>query len=246
MSDSASSHRSITSHQKRTRTIFPLAHPPPKSAQKLRLNPKLLLQIQQLSPSNRPVAILEVWQPSIFTGRVAKEFPNQPRVRSGDVYVTQSEGYTNLQHARNESEEGDEEGGSGEKDLVGVIGKGGEASEIYASSGRVWEAKNVESGYRFEVKDGDEVRVLEWERKRGSKAKESEMFVLCIADEKGLRRPWIAEMSRVCIEVKGWDRAVRDHLSDWVGRDDEHWDAGFYTLILMFGVYAASQEGWFS
>ncbi|GKZ32839.1 hypothetical protein AbraIFM66950_002479 [Aspergillus brasiliensis] len=76
---------------------FPLAHPPPKSSPCLRLTPRLLLQVQQLSTTTtkpirqRVLPILEIYQPP----RLGKSLPKCPRKLHGrDLYILQSDAYT--------------------------------------------------------------------------------------------------------------------------------------------------------
>ncbi|GLB04313.1 hypothetical protein AtubIFM57258_010277 [Aspergillus tubingensis] len=99
MSTQDSDAESSISSQTRTKTpkhTFPLAHPPPKSTPCLRLSPRLLLQIQQLSITSnrhRALPILEIYQPP----RQGKSLPNCPRKLHGrDLYILQSDAYTDI------------------------------------------------------------------------------------------------------------------------------------------------------
>ncbi|PYH73639.1 uncharacterized protein BO88DRAFT_401234 [Aspergillus vadensis CBS 113365] len=99
MSTQDSDAESSISSQTRTKTpkhTFPLAHPPPKSSPCLRLTPRLLLQIQQLSITSnrhRVLPILEIYQPP----RQGKCLPNCPRKLHGrDLYILQSDAYTDI------------------------------------------------------------------------------------------------------------------------------------------------------
>ncbi|RAK86455.1 hypothetical protein BO79DRAFT_239150 [Aspergillus costaricaensis CBS 115574] len=99
MSTQDSDAESSISSQTRTKTpkhTFPLAHPPPKSTPCLRLTPRLLLQIQQLSITSnrhRALPILEIYQPP----RQGKSLPNCPRkIHGRDLYILQSDAYTDI------------------------------------------------------------------------------------------------------------------------------------------------------
>ncbi|PYH36224.1 uncharacterized protein BO87DRAFT_414210 [Aspergillus neoniger CBS 115656] len=99
MSTQDSDAESSISSQTRTKTpkhTFPLAHPPPKSTPCLRLSPRLLLQIQQLSITSnrhRALPILEIYQPP----RQGKSLPNCPRkIHGRDLYILQSDAYTDI------------------------------------------------------------------------------------------------------------------------------------------------------
>ncbi|BCS01089.1 uncharacterized protein AKAW2_51430A [Aspergillus luchuensis] len=99
MSIQDSDAESSISSQTRTKTpkhTFPLAHPPPKSTPCLRLSPRLLLQIQQLSITSnrhRALPILEIYQPP----RQGKSLSNCPRkIHGRDLYILQSDAYTDI------------------------------------------------------------------------------------------------------------------------------------------------------
>ncbi|OJJ62999.1 hypothetical protein ASPSYDRAFT_55708 [Aspergillus sydowii CBS 593.65] len=92
---------------------FPFAHPPPKKSSKtkksrqcLRLSTRRLLQIQQLQQTTstpRVTPILELYRPSSFGKSIPLHNENGSRkVRSRDLYLTQSEPYTHLRN-RNRS-----------------------------------------------------------------------------------------------------------------------------------------------
>ncbi|OJI81214.1 hypothetical protein ASPTUDRAFT_193120 [Aspergillus tubingensis CBS 134.48] len=99
MSTQDSDAESSISSQTRTKTpkhTFPLAPPPPKSTPCLRLSPRLLLQIQQLSITSnrhRALPILEIYQPP----RQGKSLPNCPRkIHGRDLYILQSDAYNDI------------------------------------------------------------------------------------------------------------------------------------------------------
>lgn len=166
-------------------SVFPLAHPPPKPTQCLRLTPKLLLQIQHLSPkSTRPLPVLEVWQPSRFAARPCATLP---KLHAGDMYITQSEAYASLSgenHHPNSGLEAEAEASSLEA-VVGVIyhppaqktkarkeGPGpaqAEAEVHFPLTRRAWSASvTAEGWYRFQGRGEAGEYVLEWKR-RGEK-----------------------------------------------------------------------------
>ncbi|KAF5857058.1 hypothetical protein ETB97_006302 [Aspergillus alliaceus] len=233
---------------------FPLAHPPPPK-HTLRLTSHLSLQIQQLTPtSRRPTPILEVYQPSCF-GKTLAGGPRKLTAR--DMYIVQSEEYTHLP-------------GQSAGTIVGAIympvreetKKKGLSGGVWFPFGGGWEVSKVERGYRFSVRklrtdgEGEVVRVVEWE-KRSSRSRPSsaesgsemkgDRFVLSIADttQSGLRRPWLATLTRKGFKVGGWNRAQREYLSSALrGHGDVDEDAALYTCLLTMGVCVAAQEGW--
>ncbi|PWY85955.1 hypothetical protein BO70DRAFT_428041 [Aspergillus heteromorphus CBS 117.55] len=86
----------------------------------MRLTPRLLLQIQQLSSSNRALPILEIYQPPTL----GKHLPHCPRkLHSRDLYVLQSDAYTNLPSAGTAShqEGGKKQDPSSSVAVAGVI-----------------------------------------------------------------------------------------------------------------------------
>ncbi|GIC90992.1 uncharacterized protein Aud_007430 [Aspergillus udagawae] len=178
---------SIPAPQKQLKgqSIFPLAHPPPKPTQRLRLTPKLLLQIQHLSPtSTRPLPVLEAWQPSRFAARPCA---NLPKLHAGDIYITQSEAYTSLSgdnHNHNLASGSDSE--ASHEAVVGVIyqahaqkaksEKEGPApaqaqAEVHfpLGAGRWTASATTGGGYRFQARDGNGEYVLEWRRRETGK-----------------------------------------------------------------------------
>ncbi|KAJ5090877.1 hypothetical protein N7532_009561 [Penicillium argentinense] len=103
-SDGASDERPSSPHAK-IQANFQIARPPPKST--LRLAPKLLLQIQQLAPNHRPVPVLGIWQPPFRKSKLTRDFPQRPKLRTGDIYATLDEPYIINSHLRKESTKSD-------------------------------------------------------------------------------------------------------------------------------------------
>ncbi|KAJ5895073.1 hypothetical protein N7495_006764 [Penicillium taxi] len=73
---------------------FQIACRPPKST--FCLSPKLVLQVQQVLPNHRPIAVLECWQPPFRKGKLTRDFHHRPKLRSGDLYATHAEGFTSI------------------------------------------------------------------------------------------------------------------------------------------------------
>ncbi|OGM40090.1 hypothetical protein ABOM_011403 [Aspergillus bombycis] len=267
MSDTESTQTTSTSITSRTSTthtttstkppqpttqIFPLAHPPPPK-HTLRLTPHLTLQIQQLTPtSRRPIPILEVYQPTRF-GKTLGDAPRKLTAR--DMYIVQSDGYAHLPEDQSQGA------------VVGVIYMPAKEENrkmafpgggVWFPVGEGWEVSvTVRGGYRFMFKgraDGVS-RVVEWEKRvakgrsssaasEGSEMKGDVRFTLNIA-ESGLRRPWLATLTKQGLKVGGWDRAQREYLASSLRSENEvEEDAALFTSILTMGVYVAAQEGW--
>lgn len=220
-------------------TTFPLAHPPPKPTQRLRLTPKLLLQIQHLSPkSTRPLPVLEVWLPSRFAGRLCAN-ANLPKLRAGDMYITQSEAYTSLSgdshsHSHNLAAESEATGSQEAVAVVGVIyhahahaqkprakSKEDEAQAAvhFPLGGRTWTASaTAGGGYRFQTREGQ--HVLEWKRRGTStdaaQGADSARFVLGIVDVRTRRGARVALLTKRGFEVGCWERLPREGLQECV------------------------------
>ncbi|GFF78498.1 hypothetical protein IFM62136_09833 [Aspergillus lentulus] len=226
-------------------SVFPLARPPPKPTQRLRLTPKLLLQIQHLSPkSTRPLPVLEVWQPSRFAARPCATLP---KLHAGDMYVTQSEAYASLSgddHDRNLTSDSD-----ANQEVAGVIyhppaqktkakkeepepGQA-EAEVHFPLTGRTWTARvTATGGYRFQGRDGAAEYVLEWKRRGEEKRNTSfsssstdpapgaggdSRFVLGIVDMKTRRGARVASLTKKGFEVGCWERLPLEGLRECVG-----------------------------
>ncbi|EAW25201.1 uncharacterized protein NFIA_106900 [Aspergillus fischeri NRRL 181] len=229
-------------------SVFPLAHPPPKPTQRLRLTPKLLLQIQHLSPkSNRPLPVLEVWQPSRFAARPCATFP---KLHAGDMYITQSEAYASLSGENHNHNPGSEaEADASHEAVVGVIyhppaqktkakKEGPEPAQAevevhFPLTGRTWSASvTAGGGYRFQGRDEAGVYVLEWKR-RGEKERSRSFsssstdrapgpgadsrFVLGIVDMRTRRGARVASLTKKGFEVGCWERLPLEGLQECVG-----------------------------
>ncbi|KAJ5095923.1 hypothetical protein NUU61_005279 [Penicillium alfredii] len=164
-------------HQSQPKTkiqaTFQIARPPPKSHQRLRLTPKLLLQFQQLTPNNRPIPVLEIWQPSFRKSKLTRGFPKRPKLSTGDLYAALNEPYitgNSNSHQTNSARSSSYEkadANSQEKDIVAVICRpAGEdrASAIHFHHARcAWQAIPGNAGsernipcYRFVVDNDDD------------------------------------------------------------------------------------------
>src|SRR5438046_9723303 len=109
----------------RTRKSFQLARPPPSFGHKQRLNlrPKLLLQLQHLPPSGRPIPTLDVLPSTFFATKLAA---NLPRVffrrRDGlclhDMVVVSSESYDAPMDKNLADEDGSGDDGWSSRDVI--------------------------------------------------------------------------------------------------------------------------------
>jgi hypothetical protein len=152
----------------RTSTTFHLAHPAPTLTQKQRLihiRPRLLLQLQRLSPDSRPEPAIDVLPSAAVMPRLAKKFPRMFRGKAvlgtNDVVLVRSEEYDSPDDSATETTDSDEESPSN-RDMLAVIcqlpkdagGSQGKA-EIVLSDGSVWLATPLLNGL-YELTTVDE------------------------------------------------------------------------------------------
>ena len=108
----------------RTSTSFFMAHPAPTLTQTQRLlqiRPKLLFQLQLLSPDSRPVPALDVLPSTVVVPRLAKMFPRMLKTKgqlgANDVIVVKSEEY----QVSSDTVIEDDTDEDGDRDVVAVI-----------------------------------------------------------------------------------------------------------------------------
>jgi hypothetical protein len=147
--------------QPRSRTSYYFAHPPPTVVkQRLSIRPKLLLQIQKLSASARPLPIYDVLPSTIFAPRLARRYPKVFRGKDGlganDMVIVFSEEYTNSARLEAVSEEPGDDGWQS-RDVLATIcqlrkdegGSQGKA-ELCLNDGTSWQATPLSNGnYEF-------------------------------------------------------------------------------------------------
>ena len=166
----------------RPKTIYQLAHPAAHSChRRLRIRPKLLLQLQRVSQTPRPLPILDVLPSSVFLPRLARKFPTIFRGKNGlgpnDLIIVISDFYDKskvLADLRDIGATGVLSDGNNNDDehqeVVGTIcqllteealsqGK----AEICLGYGPVWEATPLSNGsYEFVAHTAEGVQKLRW------------------------------------------------------------------------------------
>ncbi|KAF9887103.1 hypothetical protein FE257_010597 [Aspergillus nanangensis] len=224
--------------------IFSLAHPPPKSPQCLRLTPRLVLQIQQLSStSGRPIPVLEVFRPSHLGKSIAThggERGSRAKLSPRDLYILQNEPYTHFASTTTTTTTSTRRASP---EIIGAISQSVTKKQnntptttttiLYfpsPPSPTAWKATRLPRGYQFHLIHRIHTRgcSLEWEKRPRSSASEGDdkgdRFVLSImgdADGTTLRRPWLATLTKRGLKVGGWDRAQREYLAFLTEDDDE-------------------------
>ncbi|KGO65938.1 hypothetical protein PITC_021390 [Penicillium italicum] len=213
-------------------TKFQIAWPPSKPSQLLRLSPKLLLQIQQLSPNRRPVPVLEIWQPPLRKSKLTRGFLKPLKLGISDIYATLHDPYI----TKNERDTKENSGcHTREKKVVAKICQSSSSdnhtSEIHFRDARcIWQASagTTEQNtpcYRFAIKNEESMTepeqcqmTLQWEKRAlsangdgASRSENAEHFTLVAIDRKTHRRNRIAIMNRSGFEITVRERLILDH-----------------------------------
>lgn len=214
-------HRSSTyKKSSRPKTSYQFAHPASHARHKrLRLRPKLLLQVQQVSQTSRPLPVIDVLPSTMYLPRLARKFPALFRRRNGlcpyDVIIVMSELYertrANIPEKHASSEDDDED----QREVVATVcqmlqedarlkGK----AEICLNFGPIWEATPLPSGsYEFVANTDDGIRVMRWalrggKNRRGTQSRDdTKRFTFSVIDPNTRRHPVIASMTKNQLEV---------------------------------------------
>ncbi|KAL4735703.1 hypothetical protein BDV11DRAFT_173587 [Aspergillus similis] len=208
----------------RPKTTYQLAHPATNARHKrLKLRPKLLLQLQRVLPTSRPVPVFDVLPSTLFMPRLARKVPAALRGKRGlgpnDLIVTTSDLYQPTLEGADRNLSSDEENGD-HREVVATIcqpckedalAKG--KAEICLNSGTVWEATPLPNGsYEFAANTDSGLMVLRWVRRGPKKRRlsappgsvfpeDSCRFTFSVIDPTTRRHPVIASMTRNHLEV---------------------------------------------
>ncbi|OJK04188.1 hypothetical protein ASPACDRAFT_39805 [Aspergillus aculeatus ATCC 16872] len=209
----------------RPKTSYQLAHPASHARhRRLKLRPKLLLQLQQVSQTPRPLPILDVLPSSVFLPRLARKFPTIFRGKKGlgpnDLIVVTGDRYEQSQgdfadrHLSSDEENGEH------REVVATIcqlltddalSKG--KAEICLSYGPVWEATPLANGsYEFVAQTDEGIQVLRWVLRGGKNRRvsappdfglqeDSKRFTFSVINPNTRRHPVLATMTRNHLEV---------------------------------------------
>lgn len=149
----------------RSSTSYRLAHPAPtltRQQKLLRIRPKLLLQLHQLSLERRPTPSIDVLPSTVVVPRLIKKFPRMFRGKCelgiNDVIIVKSEDY-NSPDDDNDEDLGDDES-LANREVLAVIcqlrGHPGSA-EICLHDGSIWHASYIPGTRAFEFVTTDSV-----------------------------------------------------------------------------------------
>ncbi|RAL17532.1 uncharacterized protein BO97DRAFT_333537 [Aspergillus homomorphus CBS 101889] len=216
---------SVRKQSSRRKTSYQLAHPASHARhRRLKLRPKLLLQLQQVSQTPRPLPVLDVLPSSVFLPRLARKFPTIFRGKKGlgpnDLIVVTSDLYEQShgdfadKHLSSDEENGEH------REVVATIcqllrddalSKG--KAEICLSCGPVWEATPLANGsYEFVAHTDEGIQVLRWVLRGGKNRRvsappdftnqeDSKRFTFSVINPNTRRHPVLATMTRNHLEV---------------------------------------------
>ncbi|RDW60491.1 uncharacterized protein DSM5745_10949 [Aspergillus mulundensis] len=220
-----SQHKHPKQSSPRPKTIYQLAHPATNARHKrLKLRPKLLLQLQQVSSTSRPVPVFDVLPSTLFMPRLARKVPAALRGKRGlgpnDLIVTTSDLYQpTVGEGADRNLSSDEENGD-HREVVATIcqpckedalSKG--KAEICLNSGTVWEATPLPNGsYEFAANTDSGLMILRWVRRGPKKRRmsappgsippeDTRRFTFSVIDPTTRRHPVIASMARNHLEI---------------------------------------------
>lgn len=215
---------SVRKPSSRPKTSYQLAHPAAHAChRRFKIRPKLLLQLQQVSQTPRPLPILDVLPSTVFLPRLARKFPTIFRGKNGlgpnDLIIVTSDLYDQTVADRSSRLDREDDDDDEHQEVVATIcqilnehdlhkGK----AEICLNHGPVWEAMPLPNGsYEFVAHTAHGVRTLRWVL-RGPKNRksappgspvqaESKRFTFSVINPNTRRHPVIASMTRNHLEV---------------------------------------------
>lgn len=146
----------------RSSSVYVLAHPAPTltSQQKLlQIRPKLLFQLQRISPDKRPLPTIDVMPSTVVVPRLLKKFPRlfkgKAALGTNDVIIVKSEDYDSPDDTNDDTPH--EEDSVGNRDVLAVIcqTRGSSSNtEICLSDGSIWHAtSHGKHNFEFETTD---------------------------------------------------------------------------------------------
>ncbi|KAJ5781397.1 uncharacterized protein N7518_009880 [Penicillium psychrosexuale] len=226
--------RSNTGRKSRPKTLYQFAHPAAHARHKrFRFRPKLLLQLQQVSQTPRPLPVVDILPSTSYLPLLARKFPAIYRTRNGlgpyDLIVVLSEQYDravdSIPEKRVSSEDEDED----HREVVATVCQKyqGDArmngkAEICLNFGPIWEAAPLPSGsYEFVAQTDSGVQVVRWALRGGRNRRmtmpattqsreDGKRFTFSVIDPTTRRHPVLASMTRNQLEVNNeYSTAVR-------------------------------------
>ncbi|KAJ6016283.1 hypothetical protein N7540_010874 [Penicillium herquei] len=219
------SNTATTRKASRSKTSYQLAHPAAHARHKrLKLRPKLLLQLQQVTHTPRPLPILDILPSTLFVPRLARKFPTVFRGRNGlgpnDLIIVTSELYERRVGKIPETSTSADDDDEDQREVVATICQilQGDAlqkgkAEICLNFGPVWEATPLPSGsYEFVTRTENGIKVMRWALRAGRNRRysaqpssepreDTKRFTFSVIDPNTRRHPVIASLTRNQLEV---------------------------------------------
>ncbi|EEH40700.1 hypothetical protein PAAG_02676 [Paracoccidioides lutzii Pb01] len=214
----------VKKQQVRTKSSFSFAHSPPSTRRKrLVIRPRLLLQLQQVSQTTRPIPAVDVFTSTICS--VSRKFPGIPRTKDGlstnDLILVTSDAYKHLGAEDDKSVTSDDP--QDRREVIATIchhrREGSKLKgmvELCLQQGSRWKASRLPSGgydFTWTTDSGEQKRVRWALRAKGSRRTsgssigpdntfdKGKRFTFSIIDPTTRRHPVIAWMSRQGIDV---------------------------------------------
>ena len=206
----------------RPKNSFAFAHPPSQAFyRKLRLRPRLLLQLQQLSDAGRPTPLLDLLESTSFSRKMVPTiFKGANRVLSSDFRIVKSGSYTGFGETVEDQDPFAEDTSIERLDVVATVSHPPRAKDqkqgndtIHLRSGLSWDITSLTNGsYQFTSIEDDHRRTVRWVcRRKGSSSRAStqpelemnasKSFRFSIINQGTRRHPVIATMTQASIEV---------------------------------------------
>jgi hypothetical protein len=210
----------------RSSTSYQLAHPAPtltRQQKLLHIRPKLLLQLQRLSPDKRPLPCIDVLPSIVVVPRLMKKFPRmfkgKGELGANDVLVVKSEDY-DTPDDDNDGDLGDDES-LANREVLAVIcqlrGLPGSA-EICLGDGCVWYGTPMPKGvFEFVTTDPatGERTVARWVQRvsprrhsslpptsiAGSSAQDDYKYLFSILHPNSRRHPILASITQKILDI---------------------------------------------
>ncbi|GIJ81935.1 hypothetical protein Asppvi_000438 [Aspergillus pseudoviridinutans] len=217
---------SVRKQSSRPKSIYQLAHPAAHARhRRLKFRPKLLLQLQRVSQTPRPLPVLDVLPSTVFLPRLARKFPTIFKGKKGlgpnDLIVVTSDLYERTVGDIADKYLSSDEESQDNREVIATIcqilredalSQG--RAEICLSSGPAWEAIPLPNGsYEFRAQTDHGVQVLRWVS-RGAKSsrrvsappggslhEDGKRFTFSVINRNTRRHPVIASMTRNVLEV---------------------------------------------
>ena len=203
---------------RKTKTSFHLAYPPPitKHKQRFKVRPKLLLQLQRISETQRPRPTYDVLPSTVFARGLGKRCGRILNGRTGlapdDLIVARSQLYSKGNKEGEEQSSEDEDWD--EREVLAAICQPKFAKndsmghmEIIMSNGPLWLATPMHNGYEFvSVDEAGQTTTARWipSKLKGAGRRDSvdrKKFKFSILTRDCRRHPVIANMERGSINI---------------------------------------------